>query len=260
VRQQTFLLLATLCCLFALLAELGADSIFPARTPSKAELTATLEKNRSEDADIDLDRITKKQTPTPPGIAIRYLALYDGLLWLSLALMTIGGILGARATQDARLASVIAKTYLRTQNVVMLLASLVDVILAAVLALLALAALIAMVALFLAAPFGTVAYLVSFGFFDTSRAATILSFAIVLKIIGTVLVVLGGQVNRRILLRLGISMGLCVVVAFLHGFPPGILVSIVDALTAIVIAIVALLFALPVLFGSIMGVAKSISV
>jgi hypothetical protein len=60
--------------------------------------------------------------------------------------------------------------------------------------------------------------------------------------------------------RLGLSMGLCVLVAFLQGFPPGILVSIVDALAAIVIAIVALVFAVPVLFGSLVGVVKSLKV
>lgn len=261
MRQQLFILFATLCLLFAVLAEVGADSIFPARAPSKEELTTTLEKNQSEDATIEIDKITsKKQAPTPPGLAIPYLALYDGLLCFSLALMTVGGFLGARAKQDAHLASILAKLWLRIQNIALLIASLVDVILSIILALLALAALIGMVSLFLAAPFGTIAYLIGFGFFAVGRASTILTFALVLKIAATVLVVLGGQINRRILLRLGLSMGLCVLVAFLHGFPPGILVSIVDALTAIVIAIVALLFALPVLFGSIMGVIKSIKV
>lgn len=261
MRQQLFIVLAAFACLFALLAELGADALFPARTPSREEVRATLQKNTSADDGIDVDEIAEKeQAPTPPGIAIRYLALYDGLLWVSLALMAIGGLLGARAKQDARLASVLAKTHLRVQNVVLLVASLVDLILSFVLALLALAALIGMVALFLAAPFGTIAYLVAFGFFDVGRASTILSFALVLKVAATVLVVLGGQINRRILLRLGLSIGLCALVAFLHGFPPGILVSIVDALTALVIAIVALVFALPVLFGSVLGVFKSLRV
>jgi hypothetical protein len=249
LRQKLLILFTAICLLLVVLAELGAQSLFPAREPSKAEVSRTLIKNQPEDGPtIDIAKIVAgKQNPSPPGLAIRYLALYDGLLFVSLGLMALGGFLSA-----------LPKTHIRIQNISLFIASLIDVILCIILALLAFAALIIMVSLFLAAPFGTIAYLIAFGFFDTGRATTILSLLFVLKVVAVVLAVLAGQLNRRILLRFGVSLLLGIVVAFLHGFPPSFLVSILDALTAIVVAIVALLFALPVLVGGIIGVVKSL--
>jgi hypothetical protein len=248
VRQKLFIALAAGLCLLALLVELGADSILPAQVPSEAEVGATLSKGKAgADADIDVDELAKKQPPTPPGLAIRYLALYDGLLFASLGLMALGGLLAA-----------VPKTHIRIQNITLLVASLIDVILSFILALLALAALLGMVALFLAAPFGTIAYLVGFGFFAVGRATTILSLVMVLKIAMVVLVILGGQLNRRLLVRLGVSLALGLLVSFLQAFPPTFLVSILDALAAIVVAIIALIMAIPVLLGSIVGVVKAL--
>jgi hypothetical protein len=246
MHQKLFIIVAAGLCLLALLVEVGADSIIPAQAPTAAEVRATLSKGDS-DADIDLDDLAKKQTPTPPGLAIRYLALYDGLLFASLGLMALGGVLSAAP-----------KAHIRIQNIALFVTSLIDVILSFMLALLALAALLAMVALFLAAPFGTIAYLVAFGFFDVGRATTVLSIAVVLKIAMVVLVVLAGQLNRRLLVRLGISLVLCLLVSFLQAFPPTFLVSILDALAAIVVAVIALVMAIPVLVGSIVGVVKSL--
>jgi len=49
-----------------------------------------------------------------------------------------------------------------------------------------------------------------------------------------------------------------VVVTFLHGMVPGILVSITDDIAAIVLAIVAIIWAIVLLVGSIPAVVKAV--
>jgi hypothetical protein len=249
MRVRIFLVVATILSLLVVLLEVGAEAVFPVDPPSLATVQQSLKQEKRQHPDSP-DVSLQNPKATPPGLGIPYLALLDGLVLLSLSFMTLASFT----------TTTFAKTELRVQNVVMLVGSLLDVILAITLALLAFAALIGMVTLFLAAPFGTVAYLVAFGFFNTGRAVAILSFILLLKLAGVVLLLLAGQWNRRLLVLLGVSLLNTVIVSFLQGFPPAPLVSILDALAAMVVAIIALIMALPMLVGSVIGVVKSLRV
>ena len=49
-----------------------------------------------------------------------------------------------------------------------------------------------------------------------------------------------------------------IVIAFLHDFPPGILVSVTDAIAAIIVAILAIIWAIFLIIGGVVGVLAAI--
>jgi hypothetical protein len=125
----------------------------------------------------------------------------------------------------------------------------------------ALVELVVMVSLFLAAPFGTIAYLAIWGFFPRGEAAAILGLLLMLKLgfVGCLLAAQQRFLTMKLLVALiTTSLVLDLVVGFLHGFVPRILVSITDDLGAIVIAIVAIVWALILLIGSIPAIVKAL--
>ncbi len=102
-----------------------------------------------------------------------------------------------------------------------------------------LAKLFLMIALLLAVPFGTLVYLATYGDFATGKAAVILSLLMTLKIILAVALVTAHDhyfLNKKLLLLVGTSMAVMVLISFLHGVVPGILVSISDAVGAIIVS------------------------
>jgi hypothetical protein len=191
-------------------------------------------------------------TPTgavikPPGIGISYLALVDGLLLFVLALEGLSVIVSQQRAA-------------RIQGIVTLIVSLVWVIVSAVLALVALGLLLLMIGLFLAVPFGTIVYLAKWGFFPVAESAAILSLILLLKLIwGGALVVANPRflVVKSLVIWFLLSLVLQVVLSFLHGLLPVPVVSIGDALWAIVTAVVALVWALITLIGAIPAVFKA---
>ena len=247
--RKLLMLLAAVAYLFVVAIELGSDKIFPPPIPSPAQFRQALATPPSDDGPkIDADTLAAQRKPSPPGLAILYTALLDGLVLLALA----------RNATDPFLSSVSAIT-VRVLNAVFFVAGLVDTVLCVIMALLAFAALITMLSLLLAVPFGTIAYLIAFGFFATGTAVGILTALFVLKLIAVVLVLVAGQVsNRRLLVLLLCSLLASFLVSFLLGFPPNFLVSIFDALAAIIVAIIALLFALPMLISGLFNVIKGL--
>ena len=118
-----------------------------------------------------------------------------------------------------------------------------------------------MVTLFLAIPFGTIIYLIGYGSFDRGlaerdaqrdhdaqvhvRGCLVFAHQGFLKMKGLVLIIVTS-----------IIAGL--IVSFLHGLVPTVLVSITDAIAGIIVAILAALWALFFLIGSIPSIVKSI--
>jgi hypothetical protein len=134
----------------------------------------------------------------------------------------------------------------RTQGIATLILSIIIVILGFKLFLTALIELLIMIAL-LSSFFGWLVYFALFAFFNTGAAATVLSLLTLFKLVAVVLLVLAQQsflANKGLVLLFVLSLVCDLVLSFLHGFPPGVLVSVTDAIGAIVICIVAIVYAI----------------
>jgi hypothetical protein len=184
------------------------------------------------------------QQDKPPGLGIPYLALVDGVLAYSLGLMVLALVLPENLQAKLQgIVSVILMFFLALGSIVLIFV--------------ALAKLLLMIGLFFAAPFGTIAYLAVWGDFPKTAAAVILSLLIALKIGASICLPIAHQrfLNDKGLILLVLTSFLAtIVVSFLHGIVPFPLVSITDALAAIIVGILALIWAIVVLIGSIIAV------
>jgi hypothetical protein len=118
-----------------------------------------------------------------------------------------------------------------------------------------------MISLLLSVPFGTLAYLAIYGFFDRTAASIILSLTLLLKLgFGISLVVAQQRFLQNIGLIIIVILALVgnVLVSFLHGIVPIFLVSITDAIAAIIVAILALIWAILLLIGAIISIIKAL--
>lgn len=184
----------------------------------------------------------------PPGRAITYLALVDGIVLYTVLLMGASLVVSEKA-------------HGRAQGVLTLVVSIVLVVVAVVAAVVAVVEVMVMVSLLAATPFGTIAYLALWGFFPRGDAAAILSLLLALKLAFAVLLVLA---QPRFLVQKGLvalvvtSLVLTVVVAFLHALGPTVVVSILDDVGAIVVAVVAAVWAVVLLVGSIPSIVATL--
>lgn len=218
-----FYLAAVFCLFVAVLLEVGASELF-------TKLTMGAESRET------------------PGFAINFLALIDGIIlysmvWNVLSLILPQGITG------------------RAQGCITLILSFFALLGTIALILFAFGLLMLMIGLLVAVPFGTIAYLAAWGHFARGAAAATLTLAMLLKIAFLVLAVLAHQrflQNKGLLVLIGLSMGLTWVIGFVHAFLPIILVSIGDTLLALVIAIIAAIWLLLLLIGSIVATIKAI--
>lgn len=181
-----------------------------------------------------------------PGKGIPALALLDGLLLLAVGMMGLALVLPQNIVG-------------RAHGIVSLVVSLVVLLGSVLLILETLALVFVMIGLFLAAPFGTIAYLAIWGDFDRGGAAATLGSLLFLKLAFGVLLLLSNPrfVETRKLVILALTSLLAnVIVSLLHGFPPRILVSITDAIAAIVVAVLALVWAIVLLVGAVVSIVK----
>jgi hypothetical protein len=251
--RRPFLFLALAFIVLAVLAEVGAGFLLTPKTPGRDDLQQMIARSDvPEDADVDVDDLVevRRREEAPPGLAIRSMALLDGLVAFTIGLMALGLLLPERI-------------HGRIQGILTLVVSFLVVVGGIVVVFATLALLLFMVGLFLAVPFGTLAYLAVFGFFDRGGAAVTLSLVMLLKLGFAICLVLAHQsflTVKRIVLLVLTSLLANVVVSFLHGPPPIILVSITDAIAAIVVVILALLWALPMLIFSLVSLVKVLRV
>ncbi|MGZ4269537.1 MAG: hypothetical protein ACXVSX_10040 [Solirubrobacteraceae bacterium] len=185
----------------------------------------------------------------PPGIAIPYLALVDGILAYNLALMVVGLLLPDRVEGKA-------------QGIVTLILAFFFVLGALVLTLLALVKLVVMVSLFFAAPFGTIAYLAIWGSFDTGGAAVVLSFVMLLNLAAAAGLPIAHQrfLKNKGLIAIVLTVLLSIVIVmFLQGLVPFVMVSITDALAAVIIGVIAIVWGIVILVGSIVAVGMAVT-
>jgi len=174
-----------------------------------------------------------------PGLGIRYLALLDGFLLFTAAFL---------ALEHA------SATFGLAQGCVTVIVSFCLVIGGIVLAFFAFQALVLMVTMLLAAPFGTIAYMALFGTFPSGPANATIAIIMLLTLGFAVCLVLAQQDNLKAksLVFLTLTALLATfVLRLLLTIVPGFLDSITDAVGALIIAILAILWALFILIFSL---------
>jgi hypothetical protein len=185
----------------------------------------------------------------PPGLGIPYLALVDGILAFSLVMMVLALVLPENLQAKVQsIVSVIISFFLALGSIVLIF--------------IALAKLLLMVGLFFAFPFGTIAYVAIWGHFPKTAAAVILSLLMLLKIVASICLPIAHQrflTDTGLIILVLTSFVATIIVSFLHGIVPIPLVSITDALAAIVVGIIALIWAIVVLIGSIIAVVMALT-
>jgi hypothetical protein len=171
----------------------------------------------------------------PPGLAVPCLGMMDGLF---LYVVLIAGLDLTLVRKEA-----LARVY----GIVSLIVAILAILGGITLIFVDLAKLILMVTLFVAVPFGTMAYIAVWGDFDTDAAAAALGLSMVLKLAFSVcLLVASPRFVKNIYLVLVTLTSFLgnILISFLHGFVPGVLVSITDVVGAIVVAILAVIWSL----------------
>lgn len=244
--RRPFFLAAVVVFALVVLAEvgmsllLGGAAVEPV-TPGEAS-------NLGVPTDVFLK--TQRADAAPPGAGIGFLAFLDGLLLFTVVMLGLSLIIELRV-------------YGRIQGIVTLVVTFLWIVAAFVTALLALAKLFLMFGLFVAVPFGTIAYLALWGSFPTSQAAAILAMLLLLKIVFAVLLVLSQPKFLKVtglVVLLALSVLLQLVLGLIHGFLPRPLVSIGDQFWALVTVVVALIWALVMLIGSIPAIINALRV
>jgi hypothetical protein len=239
--RKPFFLIAMVAIGLVVLVELGASLLIGGQDATTLLAGATPEGVRVGNAS-DIEE--------PSGRGIPYLALIDVIALYTVALM------GASLV-------VPEKVHGRVQGLLTLIGSIVLIIVALILLIIAFVELLVMVSLFFAFPFGFVAYLAIWGFFPRGDATVVLSLLLFLKLVfGGFLILAQPRFlqNKGLVALVLTSLVANIVVAFLHGLVPIIMVSIVDDIAAIVLAIIAIIWAIVLLIGSIPAVVKSVRV
>jgi hypothetical protein len=241
--RTPFFLIGVLAMLLVVLLELGASLFLGGQ-----DVTGGLLAEASQ-LDVGLPgRSPDAQVTAPPGRAIPYLALVDGVALFTVGLMAAALLLSHRV-------------HGRLQGGVTIIFAILLILAALVLLVIAIVELITMVVLLFAFPFGTIAYLIIWGFFPRGDAAVLLSVLMFLKFVFAAALLLAQPrfiQNKGLVLLVLTSLVCNVVAGFLHGMVPGILVSITDNIAAIVFAVVAVIWAIVLLIGSIPAVVKAV--
>jgi hypothetical protein len=234
--RKPFLLLALVMILLVVLAEIGLPLLLGGGLPRSGE--------------PDLSAVPADTGAEPPGIAIFYLALLDGLVLYTSVLIALPLIVPERVHGRVQgCATLILAILLLFAEIVLIIGALVFLMI--------------MVTLLLSPIFGTIAYLALFASFDTSGARAILTLLMALKLAFAVCLVLAHQrflQNKGLVAIVITSLIANIVVSFLHGFVPGFLVSITDALAAIVVGILAAVWTILFLIGSLPSILKIVRV
>lgn len=191
----------------------------------------------------------RRATLDRPGLAIPDLALLDGLLLLT------AGFIGLALVVPERIQAPL-------HAIVLLLVSLGVLLGALAAALFALGKAVLMIGMFLAVPFGTIAYLAAWGSFPVGAAAATLGLLLLCKLVfgGCLVAAHHGFLGNRSLVLLTLTSLLAnVAVSLLHGFPPGALASIGDAVAAVVVSVFALVWAIVLLVRAVAALVRLVA-
>jgi hypothetical protein len=253
--RKPFFIVALILLTLVVALEVGASVVIEPGAVSATELQRAL---ADSDEDLDDDEIddaleelaTAAAAGDPPGLAIPALAIIDGMLLVSMLGLAAGLVVPHRSQ-----GRVVAPSTL--------VVSVLLIIVGIVLILVTLTLLLIMVGLFLSSPFGTLAYLARWGSFPRGQAQVVLGLLWMLKLgfIGFALAASPRLVTQKGLVALVVtSVVLQLMVGFLHAVVPLPLVSITDAVAAIVVSVVGVIWALIIAAGSIVGTVRVLRV
>jgi hypothetical protein len=183
------------------------------------------------------------------GFGVQYLALMDGLVLFTMVLI------GASLLAPERIHG-------KLQGIGTFIVSIIVIIVGIVLIFMAFAMLMVMISFLLAVPFGTIVYFAKFSHFARGGVAATLSSMMFLKLAFAVCLVFAHQrflQNKGLVLIIATSLIASIIVSFLHGLVPLFLVSITDAIAGIVVAIIAVIWGIFFLIGSIPAIIKAVT-
>lgn len=249
--RTPFLLLAIVLSLIVVLLETGTalPGVLRGQTlpltafQLPAQATTTVASLSSDQQEV-LAQVNKQDRP--PGVGVPSLALLDCIVLFTFALMGIALIVPARLQG-------------RVQGIATLIFAFLLLFAAIGVIFLALASVILMVALLLSFPFGTIIYLIIYGSFNRGGADGVLSIIMLLKFGFSLCLVFAQQrffESKGLVLLILTSLIGTVIVTFLLGLVPGVLVSITDAVAAIIVGIIVVIWAIILLIGSIVSIVK----
>ena len=249
--RKPFFIGAVALILIAVAIEVGATWFLGGMTAKADHLTSVLDDPSFSDYQgaINPADMQKLNKGTPPGRAIPAMAVLDGLVLFTVVLM------GAPLFIPERI-------FAKVQGVATLVVSLLALIGSITGIFLTFALLILMIALFTAFPFGTIVYLIIFGFFDRTGANVTLSLLMMLKLGFAACLILAHQrfiQNKGLVLIILTSLAANIIVSFLHAIVPVPLVSITDGIATIIVFVLVVLWAAFFLVGSIVAVTKAVA-
>lgn len=249
--RTPFLILAIVLIFITVLIETGTALPGVLRSTSvpvnKYQLppeVATANANLTSDQQKEKDRLSHQDRP--PGLGVPNLALLDSIVLFTVVLMGVALLIPERL-------------HGRVQGIATLIFSLLLIGIALLQIFIALGSLILMIGLLLSSPFGTITYLIIYGSFNRAGADIVLSLLMLLKLSLAVSLLVAQQrflQNKGLVLLILTSLLCNVIVSFLLGLVPGFLVSITDAIAAIIVGIVAIIWGIILLIGSIISIIK----
>jgi hypothetical protein len=245
--RTIFLLAALVAAGLVLVIELGSPLLVKGKQVGREERLAVLAAS-SKEAALHLDSVVLPEEKSPPGKGIAYMALLDGQWVFVLALVGLAMVMPERVQG-------------RVQGVATLVFAVLVVLASLLLAIGAFALILLMLGLLLATPFGTIAYIARWGFFDTSSAGVALAAVLFLKLAAAACLILAHQrflQNTGLVLLTLTSLACSIVLSFLHGLPPAILVSITDMLGALVFAVVAIVWGVVFAIFGLIGTVRAV--
>ena len=223
--RKPFLVAALIIMLVVVVIELSSSLLMDLGTPGAAALNADT-----------------------PGYGITYLAFLDGLVFYVTLLLVLAIFIPERITARLQGCATAIVTFLGCLGTIFAIIT-------------CLIMLIVMITLLFAPIFGTIAYLAIYGHFDRNGAAITLSFIMALKIGFAICLVLAHQrflLNKSLVLIVLTSLLANLIVSFLHAFLPRPMVSITDAIAAIIVGILAVIWALILFIFAIPTIIKAL--
>lgn len=249
--RKPFFIAAIVLSVLTVLVEVGSGLALQAKTVKFTEMTnafARVPGMEGHISEVDTNAMTELGKRKPPGLGIPYMAFLDGLIVFTV------GLMGAQFFFGERLQG-------RIQGVLSLIVSLLVLLAVIILIFVTLAKVLLMIGLFVAVPFGTLAYLAIWGFFNTGAAKAALGLLLTLKLGFAVCLVLAHQrflQNKGLVLIILTTLLANLIVSFLHAIVPSILVSITDGIAGLIVLILAAIWAIFLLVGSVISVVKAI--
>jgi hypothetical protein len=251
--RTPFLILAIVMISLAILIETGTalsgvlrESPIPVTAyqlpPQVSGALATLNSDQQNVA----AQLSKQERPS--GLSVPDLALLDSILLFTVALMGVALLLPERLLG-------------RVQGIATLIFSLSLIGISLIQIFTALALLILMISLLLAFPFGTIIYLIIYGSFNRAGADIVLSLIMLLQLGFAVSLFLAQErflQSKGLVLLVLTTLVATVIASFLLGIVPEFLVSITDAIAAIIVGIIAVIWGIILLIGSIVSIVKVI--